>query len=86
MIVNPQTSPGIHGRVIFLVFGKKIGFPIGKALVFRDFLPEKNGVNSLQAVVVDAVFVNKRLQVDKVLRFLLRTFAQGGEIVAKRSS
>ena len=57
------------------------GFPVGKALAFRNLFPEEDGVYLLQAFVLDAESADIFLQFDAGMLFEGRTFVQHHEVV-----
>lgn len=44
LVVDVEACPGIGGGIQFLRFGQGFGFPVGKALAFRNLFPEEDGI------------------------------------------
>ena len=82
-VVDVEACPSIGGGIQFLRFGQGFGFPVGKALAFRNLFPEEDGVYLLQAGVFDAELPDIILQVQEVGGLYVRAFPHRPEIVAQ---
>ena len=68
-------------RIQFLRFGQGFGFPVGKALAFRNLFPEEDGIYLLQAFILDAESADVFLQFNARMLFERSTLVQHHEVI-----
>ena len=73
--------PSIGGGIQFLRFGQGFGFPVGKALAFRNLFPEEDGIYLLQAFILDAESADVFLQFNARMLFERSTLVQHHEVI-----
>lgn len=83
-MVYLQAGPGISGCVALLGSGQFLGFPVAQLLALRDFLPEEDGINLLQAQLFDAEELDFFLQLHNAAWLKRGPSVKHHEVVVQR--